>query len=196
VRRANTIRKSGDYFTASVCHDPTHLAVALVERYVAAGSRPSDAESTVVRGMGFSALAHPWRRISAGRLRRVEPSALDPLPEVADGGAALRAYMETRGHNLEVVEASPSTCTIRMAIGPLGSRPAPLTVTAEAVEAAGWDSHPVWRADPQRFLEAAVTRAAAKKVLADEALVADETRPMLWTSGRRRRRGRVRRRAA
>ena len=146
--------------------------------------------------MGFSALAQPWRRVAARRLPQVQPSALDPLPEVVDGGAALRAYMETRGHKLEIVEASPSTCTVRMAIGALGLRPAPLTVTAEAVEAAGWNSHPVWRVDPQRFLEAAATRAAAKKVLADEAFVADDTRPMLWTSGRRRRRGRGLRRAA
>ena len=83
-----------------------------------------------------------------------------------------------------------------MAIAPLGSRPAPLTVTAEAVEAAGWSRHPVWLADPQRFLVAAATRMAAKKVLADEAFIADETRPMLWTSGRRRRHGRSVRRAA
>jgi hypothetical protein len=38
---------------------------------------------------------------------------------------------------------------------------------------------------------------AAKKILADEAFVADEVRPVLWTSGRRRRgRGRPVRRAA
>jgi len=147
--------------------------------------------------MDFAALAHPWRRVAARRrLRRVEPSRLDPLPEVVDGGAGLRAYLETRGHRLEVVETSHASCTVRMAIGPLGSRPAPLTVTAEAIEAAGWSRHPVWRTDPQRFLEAAATRIAAKKVLAAEAFVADETRPMLWTSGRRRRRGRGVRRAA
>jgi hypothetical protein len=50
----------------------------------------------------------------------------------------------------------------------------------------------VWFADPERFLEAAATGAAAKKVFADEALVADETRPLLWTSGRRRRRRTIR----
>jgi hypothetical protein len=83
-----------------------------------------------------------------------------------------------------------------MAIGPLGSRPVPLTITDEAVKAAGWTRHPVWLADPQRFLEAAATRMAAKNILADEAFTADETRPMLWTSGRRRRRGRGVRRAA
>jgi hypothetical protein len=137
--------------------------------------------------MAFAALAYPWRRVAARRLGRAEPSPLDPLPEVVDGGAALRGYLETRGHKLEIVEASQTSCTIRMAIGPLGSRPVPLTVTAEAVEAAGWRSHPVWLADPQRFLEAAATRVAAKKVLADEAFVADETRPVLLTSGRRRR---------
>jgi hypothetical protein len=146
--------------------------------------------------MDFAALAHLWRRVAARRLRRVGPSRLDPLPEAVDGGAALRAYMETRGHNLEIVETSQTSCTIRMAIGPLGSRPVPLTVTAEAVEAAGWTRHPAWLADPQQFLEAAATRVAAKKVLADEAFVADETRPLLWTSGRRRRRGRAVRRAA
>jgi len=146
--------------------------------------------------MDLAALAHPWRRVAARRLRRVEPSPLDPLPEVVDGGAALRAYMETRGHKLEIVETSPTSCTLRMAIGSLGSRPAPLTVTAEAVAAAGWDSHPVWLTDPQRFLAAAATRAAAKKVLADEAFVADEVRPLLWTSERRRRRRRAVRRAA
>jgi hypothetical protein len=142
------------------------------------------------------ALAHPWRRFAARRLGGAEPSRLDPLPEVADGGARLRAYLETRGHRLEIVEASRTSCTVRMVIGPLGSRPAPLMVTAEAVEAAGWSRHPVWLADPQRFLVAAATRMAAKKVLADEAFIADETRPMLWTSGRRRRHGRSVRRAA
>ena len=138
--------------------------------------------------MDFAALAHPWRRVAARRLRHVDPSPLDPLPEVVDGGAALRAYMGERGHKLEVVETSRTVCTVRLEIGPLGSRPAPVTVTAEAVEAAGWNRHPVWLADPQRFLAAAATRVAAKKVLADEAFVADETRPVLWTSGRRRRR--------
>jgi hypothetical protein len=121
--------------------------------------------------------------------------AARPLPEVVDGGAALRAYMERRGHTLEIVETSRAACTVRTAIGRLGSRPAPLTVTAQAVEAAGWSRHPVWRADPQRFLEAAATRVAAKKILADEAFVVDETRPVLSTSGRRRRRLRARRAA-
>jgi hypothetical protein len=138
--------------------------------------------------MTFGALAHPWRRVAARRLRQVEPSPLDPLPEVVDGGAGLRAYLETRGHKLEIVETSRTSCTVRLAIGPLGSRPVPVTVTARAVEAAGWQTHPVWLADPQRFLEAAATRVAAKKILADEAFVADETRTLLWTSGRRRRR--------
>jgi len=145
--------------------------------------------------MDLAVLAHPWRRVAARRLRQAEPSPLDPLPEVADGGAALRAYMETRGHELEIVETSRTSCTVRMAIGPLGARPAPVTVTAEAVEAAGWNRHPVWLAEPQRFLQAAATRVAAKKVLADEAFVADETRPVLSTSGRRRRRLAVRRAA-
>jgi hypothetical protein len=143
--------------------------------------------------MDLAALAHPWRRVAARRLRRAGPSRLDPLPEIVDGGAALRAYMEERGHRLEIIERSKTSCTVRMAIGPLGSRPVPLTVTAEAVEAAGWSTHPVWLVDPERFLEAAATRVAAKKVLADEAFVAYETRPVLWTSGRRRMR---RRRAA
>jgi hypothetical protein len=146
--------------------------------------------------MDFAVLAHPWRRVAARRLRRVEPSPLDPLPEVVDGGAGLRAYMETRGHKLEIVETSRTACTVRMAIGPLGSRPAPITVTADAVDAAGWHTHPVWLADPQRFLQAAATRVAVKKVLADEAFVADETRPLLWTSERRRRRRWAARRAA
>lgn len=148
-------------------------------------------------GMDLAALAHPWRRVAARRSRRVVPTPLDPLPEVVDGGAGLRAYMETRGNKLEVVEASRTSCTVRMVVGPLGSRPVPVTVTAEAVEAAGWHTHPVWLDDPQRFLEAAATRVAAKRVLADEAFVADETRTLLWTSGRRRRRhGRAGRRAA
>lgn len=148
--------------------------------------------------MDFAALAHPWRRVAARRwLRQVEPSRLDPLPEVVDGGTSLRAFMETRGHRLELIERSRTSCTVRLAVGPLGSRPAPITVTAEAVEAAGWSSHPVWLADPQRFLEAAATRVAARKILADEAFIADETRGLLWTSGRRRlRRGRAVRRAA
>lgn len=138
--------------------------------------------------MDFAALAHPWRRVAARRLRQMDPSPLDPLPEVADGGVALRAYMATRGHQLEVVETSSTLCTVRMAVGSLGSRPVPITVTAETVEAAGWHRHPVWLTDPQRFLQAAATRVAAKKVLADQAFVADETRPLLSTSGRRRRR--------
>lgn len=147
--------------------------------------------------MVFAALAHPWRRVAARRLRQVERSPLDPLPEVVDGGARLRAYMETRGHTLEIVERTRTSCTVRIAIGPLGSRPVPLTVTAEAVVSAGWNTHPVWLADPERFLEAAATRVAAKKVLADKAFVADETRTLLWTSERRRRRrGRPVRRAA
>jgi hypothetical protein len=145
--------------------------------------------------MGFAPLAHPWRRVAVRRLERAERSRLDPLPEVADGGAGLRAYLETRGHRLEIVEASRNSCTVRMTIGPLGSRPTPVTVTAEAVESAGWDTHPVWRADPQRFLAAAATRVAAKKILGDEAFVADETRPVLWTSGHRRRRRSFRRAA-
>ena len=145
--------------------------------------------------MGLAALAHPWRRVAARRSRRVDPSPLDPLPEVVDGGAGLRAYLETRGHKLEIVETTRNACTIRMTIAPLGSRPTPVTVTADAVESAGWDRHPVWRADPQRFLEAAATRVAAKKLLADEAFVADETRPVLWTLGRRRRRRTLRRAA-
>ena len=146
--------------------------------------------------MALAVLAHPWRRLAARRLGRVGPSRLDPLPEVVDGGAGLRAYLETRGHRLEIVEASRTACMVRMAIAPLGSRPVPLTVTAEAVEATGWDRHPVWLADPQRFLEAAATRMAAKRILSDEAFVADETRTMLWSSGRRRHRGRAVRRAA
>jgi hypothetical protein len=147
--------------------------------------------------MDLVALVHPWTRVAARRLRDVQPSPLDPLPEVADGGAGLRAYMASRGHELEIVEASRSSCTVRMAIAPLGSRPVPVTVTAEAVEAAGWGEHPGWAADRQRFLEAAATRVAAKKILANEAFVAHETRPLLWTSGRRRtRRGRMFRRAA
>ena len=146
--------------------------------------------------MDIAALAHPWRRFAARQLQAAEPSRLDPLPEVVDGGSGLRAYLETRGHRLEIVEASPTACTVRMTIGPLGSRPVPLTVTDEAVEAAGWARHPVWLADPRRFLEAAATRMAAKKILAGEAFVADETRTMLWTSGRRRRRGPSVRRAA
>jgi hypothetical protein len=137
--------------------------------------------------MPLAALAHPWRRIVARRFEAGEPSPLDPLPEVIDGGAGLRAYMETRGHKLEIVESSRTYCTVRMTIAPLGSRPVPLTVTADAIESAGWGTHPVWRADPQRFLEAAATRVAAKKILADDALVAQETRPVLWTSRRRRR---------
>jgi len=146
--------------------------------------------------MDFAALAHPWRRAAARRLREVDPSPLDPLPEVADGGAALRAYMKTRGHKLEIVETSRNLCTVRIDVAPLGSRAVPVTVTAETVEAAGWGRHPVWLGDPQRFLEAAATRVAAKKVLADQAFVADETRPVLSTSGRRRRRGLALRRAA
>ena len=137
--------------------------------------------------MDLAALAHPWRRFAARRLRGAEPSRLDPLPEVVDGGSGLRAYLATRGHRLEIVEASRTSCTVRMAIGPLGSRPVPVTVTDKAIEAAGWSRHPVWLADPQRFLEAAATRVAAQKVLADEVFVADEVRPVLWTSGRRRR---------
>ena len=82
-----------------------------------------------------------------------------------------------------------------MTIGPLGSRPVPVTVTAEAIVAARWNSHPVWLTDRQRFLEAAATRVAAKRVLADSAFVADETRPVLWTSERRRRRRAFRRAA-
>lgn len=121
----------------------------------------------------------------------IEPSPLDPLPEVVDGGAGLRAYMETRGHKLEIVESSRALCTIRMTVAPLGARPLPLTVTADSVKAAGWSSHPVWRADPQRFLAAAATRIAAKKILSGEAFVTDEERPMLWTSGRRRSRRRA-----
>ncbi|HZT86200.1 MAG TPA: hypothetical protein VE984_12420 [Gaiellaceae bacterium] len=147
--------------------------------------------------MALAALAYPWRRFAARRSGLAGPSPLDPLPEVVDGGAALRAHMETRGHRLEIVETSRSSCTVRMTVAPLGSRPVPVTVTAEAIEAAGWETHPVWRADPQRFLEAAATRVAAKKILADEVFVADETRTLLWTSGRRRgRRGRSARRAA
>lgn len=138
-------------------------------------------------GVDLAALAHPWRRLAARRLRAAGPSRLDPLPEVVDGGVGLRAYLETRGHKLEIVEASRTSCTLRMTIGPLGSRPAPLTLTRQAVEAAGWSRHPVWLTDPQRFLEAAATRAAARKILADESLIADQTRPVLWTSGRRRR---------
>jgi hypothetical protein len=150
-----------------------------------------------MRRMILTALAHPWRRAAARRFERVRPSRLDPLPEVVDGGAALRAYMETRGHQLEIVERSQTSCTVRMRIGPLGSRPAPVTITAEAVESAGWSAHPVWLADPQRFLEAAATRVAAKKILAGEVFLGDETRPLLWTT-RRRRMGRSRplRRAA
>jgi hypothetical protein len=144
----------------------------------------------------LAALLHPRRRAAARRFERVQPSLLDPLPELVDGGAGLRAYLETRGHRLEIVESSRTVCTVRMTIAPLGSHPVPLTVTAESVEAAGWCRHPAWLADPQRFLEAAATRVAAKKVLAGEAFVADETRIMLWTSGRRRRRGRAVRRAA
>jgi hypothetical protein len=145
----------------------------------------------------FAALLRPWRRAAVRRFERVQPSPLDPLPEVVDGGAALRAYMETRGHRLEIVERSPTSCTVRMTIGPLGSRPVPLTVTAQSIEAAGWSTHPVWLADPQRFLEAAATRIAAKKILADEMFLGDETRTLLWTT-RRRRMGRSRslRRAA
>lgn len=154
----------------------------------------SDLWPTVVRGMNLAALAHPWRRVAARRLRQAERSPLDPLPEVVDGGAALRVYLASRGHRLEIVESSPVSCTVRMSIGPLGSVPVPVTVTAETVRTAGWSRHPVWLSDPQRFLEAAATRVAAKKVLADIALVADETRPLLWTSGRRRR-GRLRRAA-
>jgi hypothetical protein len=161
------------------------------------GGRSSDSGSTVGGGMTLAALAHPWRRVAARRQRGIKRSPLDPLPEVDDGGADLRAYMETRGHRLEIVETSRTFCTIRMTVGPLGSRPAPLTITADVVESAGWGKHPVWRADPQRFLEAAATRVAAKKILADEALIADEVRPLLWTSGpRRMRRGRPARRAA
>lgn len=138
--------------------------------------------------MDLAALAHPWRRVAARRLRQVDPSPLDPLPEAADGGASLRAYMETRGHKLEIVETSRAHCTVQVYVSPLGSRATPVTVTAEVVEKAGWNRHPVWLADPQRFLEAAATRVAAKKVLADQAFVADEVRPVLSTSGRRRRR--------
>ena len=138
--------------------------------------------------MGLFALAR--RRLAARRLAHV-PTPLDPLPEVTDGGAALRAHLESRGHKLDIVESSRTSCTVRMTIGPRASRPVPLTVTAEAVEAAGWNRHPVWLADPQHFLQAAATRIAAKKVLADEAFIADETRPVLWTSGRRRRRRRL-----
>jgi hypothetical protein len=147
--------------------------------------------------MIFSALARPWRRAAVRRFERVKPSPLDPLPEVVDGGAGLRAYMETRGNRIEIVESSSTSCTIRMTIGPLGSRPAPMTVTAEGVESAGWSTHPTWLADPQRFLEAVATRIAAKKILAGEIFLRDETRPLLATT-RRRRLGRSRpfRRAA
>jgi hypothetical protein len=145
----------------------------------------------------FAALLHARRRAAARRFERVQPSPLDPLPEVVDGGAGLRAYMETRGHRLEIVESSTTSCTVRMTIGPLGSRPVPLTVTAESIEAAGWSTHPVWLADPQRFLEAAATRVAAKKILAGEVFLGDETRTLLWTTRRRRlRRSRPLRRAA
>lgn len=146
--------------------------------------------------MTLARLAPRWRPFGGRRLGPPEPSPLDPLPEVIDGGAGLRAYLETRGHRLEVVERSRSSCTVRMALAPLGSRPVPLTVTGEAVESGGWNRHPVWLADPERFLEALATRAAAKKVLADEAFLADETRTLLWTSGRRRRRMPSFRRAA
>jgi hypothetical protein len=144
-------------------------------------------------------LLHCWR-ILGDELQPVGSNGLsrrplDPLAEVVDGGASLRAYMETRGHKIEIVERSQTSCTVRMTIGPLGSRPVPLTVSAEAVESAGGSTHPVWRADPQRFLEAATTRVAAKKILADKAFVAHETRPVLWTSRRRRMGLRLRRAA-
>lgn len=145
--------------------------------------------------MVLAAAVRRWRRVTAAR-ERLEGSPLDPLPEVVDGGAGLRSYMETRGHHLEVVETSRSHCTIRMTIGPLGSRPVPLTITADTVKAAGWDKHPVWVADPQRFLQAAATRTATKRILADQAFIAAEARPLLLTSGRRRRRGWPVRRAA
>src|SRR5690349_3018444 len=135
--------------------------------------------------MNVAALAHPWRSFAARRLQRVEPARLDPLPEVVDGGARLREYMETRGHRLDIVETSRTSCTVRMTVAPLGSQAVPVTVTAEAVASGGWSNHPVWHADPQRFLQAAATRIAAKRILADEAFIAHETRPLLWTSTRR-----------
>lgn len=104
--------------------------------------------------------------------------------------------MQARGHKLEIVESSHLSCTIRMTVGPLDSRPAPVTVTADAAESAGWDTHPLWSAHPPRFLQAVATRIAAKKILADTVFLADETRTMLWTSGRRVRRSRAIRRAA
>src|SRR4051812_8511309 len=91
-------------------------------------------------------------RVIVERLTAARRSELD------DGGAELRAFAKRKGHELVLVESSPTSCTARAARDPIFYRPAVVTVTIDDVERARLDKDPIWIADPQRFLAAWATR--------------------------------------
>ena len=113
-------------------------------------------------------------------MRPVELEANDPTHGWAyvlpDGGARLRQFAANRGCELELVESSETSCTVRASRGPIDSHPLVVTYTAEDMHRAELDEHPESLADRQRFLAAWATRDAAGWHLADVVLDFDEER--------------------
>jgi hypothetical protein len=96
--------------------------------------------------------------------------------ELPDGGKALREFATNRGFELVIVESSRTSCTARAARRPADAHALTVTYTVDDVHHAELDGHPDWRADPQRFLAAWVTRDAAGWRLADVVLDLEEER--------------------
>ena len=84
-----------------------------------------------------------------------------------DGGAGLRRFAARRGCELELVESSETSCTVRATRGRLDSYPLVVTFTAEDVHRAELDEQPEWLADPRGFLAAWATSDAAVWHLSD-----------------------------
>jgi hypothetical protein len=87
-----------------------------------------------------------------------------------DGGAGLRQFAARRGCELELVESSETSCTVRATRGRLDSYPLVVTFTADDVHRAELDEQPEWLGDPQGFLAAWATSDAAVWHLSDVVL--------------------------
>ena len=87
-----------------------------------------------------------------------------------DGGAGLRLFAATQGRELELVESSETSCTVRATRGQFDTHPLVVTFTAEDVHRAELDEQLEWLGDPQQFLAAWATHDAAVWHLSDVVL--------------------------
>ena len=95
-----------------------------------------------------------------------------------DGGAELRAHAAKKGHKLELVESTPTSCTVRAARHTSDYDPHEATITVVDVKRAGHDEHPLYLADRQKFLAGWATREAASDVIPDVVLELEHGRQL------------------